>query len=144
LVDRGDERLSLSSVRSGRHFWGEHRATINPGSGVTAEAVNLPANLTVDLEVHMERFVGVEDARSSLGRLVEEVAAGGDVVALTKRGKALAVLVSRDEYAQMKLAASERARAELNDALGGVREAVRQAGLGVEVIDEAIAAARQL
>jgi hypothetical protein len=44
----------------------------------------------------------------------------------------------------MKLAASERARAELNDALGGVREAVRQAGLGVEVIDEAIAAARQL
>jgi prevent-host-death family protein len=92
----------------------------------------------------MERFVGVEDARSSLGRLVEEVAAGGDVVSLTKRGKALAVLVSRDEYAQMKLAASERARAELNDALGGVRQAVREAGLDVEVIDEAIAAARQL
>jgi len=92
----------------------------------------------------MERFVGVEDARGSLGRLVEEVAASGDVVALTKRGKALAVLVSRDEYAQMKLAASEHARAELADALGAARRAVREAGLDVEVIDEAIAAARQL
>ena len=92
----------------------------------------------------MERFVGVEDARSSLGRLVEEVAASGDVVALTKRGKALAVLVSRDEYAQMKLAASERARAELSDALGAVRRSVRDAGLDVDVVDGAIAAARQL
>ena len=92
----------------------------------------------------MERFVGVEDARSSLGRLVEEVAAGGDVVALTKRGKALAVLVSRDEYARMKLAASERARAELSDALGAVRRSVRDAGLDVDVVDGAIAAARQL
>lgn len=92
----------------------------------------------------MERFVGVEDARSSLGRLVEEVAAGGDVVALTKRGKALAVLVSRDEYTLMKLAASERARAELGDALGAVRRSVRDAGLDIDVVDEAIAAARQL
>lgn len=92
----------------------------------------------------MERFVGVEDARSALGRLVEEVAASGDVVALTKRGKALAVLVSRDEYARMKLAASERARAELSDALGAVRRSVRDAGLDVDVVDGAIAAARQL
>jgi hypothetical protein len=29
----GHERFSLSSVRSGRHFRGEHRATINPRSG---------------------------------------------------------------------------------------------------------------
>jgi len=45
----------------------------------------------------MERFIGVDDARGSLGRLVEEVATSGDVVSLTKRGKALAVLVSREE-----------------------------------------------
>ncbi|HVB07125.1 MAG TPA: type II toxin-antitoxin system Phd/YefM family antitoxin [Acidimicrobiales bacterium] len=92
----------------------------------------------------MERFVGIEDARSSLGRLVDEVATTGDVVALTKRGKALAVLVSRDEYAQMKLAATERARAELADALDAARTAVQKAGLEATVIDEAIAAARQL
>ena len=101
-------------------------------------------NLTVDREVCVERFVGVDDARSSLGRLVEQVAAGGDVVALTKRGKALAVLVSRDEYLQMKLVASERARAELAEALGSARRKVREAGLDAGVIDEAIAAARQL
>jgi prevent-host-death family protein len=98
----------------------------------------------VDREVRVERFVGVEDARSSLGRLVEQVAAGGDVVALTKRGKALAVLVSRDEYLQMKLTASERARAELAEALGSARRKIRAAGLDAGVIDEAIAAARQL
>jgi prevent-host-death family protein len=92
----------------------------------------------------VERFVGVEAARSALGRLVEEVATAGDVVALTKRGKALAVLVSRDEYTQMKRAASERARSELGDALGAARRAAREAGLGVDVIDEAIAAARRL
>lgn len=92
----------------------------------------------------MERFVGVDDARGSLGRLVEEVANGGDVVALTKRGKALAVLVSRDQYVQMKLAATEQARAELGEALGSARSAIRKAGLEVGAIDEAIAAARRL
>jgi len=92
----------------------------------------------------VERFVGVDDARGSLGRLVEEVAGGGDVIALTKRGKALAVLVSRDEYMKLKLVATERARAELGEALGAARQAVRAAGLDVGVIDEAINAARRL
>lgn len=92
----------------------------------------------------MERFVGVDDARSPLGCLVEEVAASGDVVSLTKRGKALAVLVSREEYLELKLAATERARAELTEALAQARSTVSEAGLDVGVIDEAIAAARQL
>lgn len=92
----------------------------------------------------MERFVGVEDARGSLGRLVEEIAHGGDIVALTKRGKALAVLISRDEYVQLKMVATERARAELREALDAARSSVGEAGLDVGVIDEAIAAARRL
>lgn len=92
----------------------------------------------------MERFVGVEDARGSLGRLVEEIAAGGDVVAITKRGKALAVLMGRNEYVQLKLVATERARAELGEALDSARSVVREAGLNEGVIDEAIAAARRL
>lgn len=92
----------------------------------------------------MERFVGVEDARGSLGRLVEEVAAGDNVVTLTKRGKALAVLVSREEYLQMKLVATERARTELAESLRSARRVVSEAGLDVTVIDEAVAAARRL
>ncbi len=92
----------------------------------------------------MERFIGVDDARGTLGRLVDEVATGGDVVALTKRGKALAVLVGREEYVQLKLTATERARTELAECLGSARRMVREAGLDGGVIDEAIAAARQL
>ena len=92
----------------------------------------------------MERFVGVEDARGSLGQLVDEVAAGGDVVALTKRGKPLAVLVSREEYMRLKLAETDRARSELREVLGAARRKVAAAGLDPGVVDEAIAAARRL
>ncbi len=92
----------------------------------------------------MERFVGIEDARGSLGHLVDEVATRNEVVALTKRGKALAVLVSRDEYLQLKLAATENARARLERALDSARQSVDAAGLDPSVIDEAVAAARRL
>lgn len=57
----------------------------------------------------MERFVGVDDASSSLDRLVEKMASGGDVVSLAKWGKALAELVRREECRELKLAAAERA-----------------------------------
>ncbi len=90
----------------------------------------------------MERFVGVEEARGSLGRLVEEVAATGEAVALTKRGHALAVLVSRTEYEAMRNAAVVRARALLDERLAAVRREVERAGLDASVVDEAIAAAR--
>lgn len=54
------------------------------------------------------------------------------------------MLVSREEYLELKLAATERARAELSEALAQARSTVSEAGLDVGVIDEAIAAARQL
>jgi len=92
----------------------------------------------------MERFVGVEDARGSLGQLVDDVAASGDVVALTKRGKPLAVLVSREEYMRLKLSETDQARTELREALGVARTKVTAAGLDPGVVDEAIAAARRL
>lgn len=92
----------------------------------------------------MERFVGIEEARGALGRLVDEVAAGADPVALTKRGRALAMLVSRDEYAELKLAASREARADLERRLTEARRRVKRAGLDPTVIDGAIAAARRV
>ena len=92
----------------------------------------------------MERFVGVEDARGSLGQLVDDVAAGGDVVALTKRGRPLVVLVSREEYMRLKLAETDRARSELREVLGAACRKVAAAGLDPGVVDEAIAAARRL
>ena len=92
----------------------------------------------------MERFVGVEEARGSLGQLVDDVAAGGHVVALTKRGRPLVVLVGREEYVRLKLAQADQARSELREALGEARRKVGAAGLDPGVIDEAIAAARRL
>jgi prevent-host-death family protein len=92
----------------------------------------------------MERSLGVERARGELGRLAASVAAGGDPVVLTSRGRAQAVLVSRDEYAAFKLAQTETARAELAEKLAGIREQVERSDLDVAAVDEAIAAARRL
>jgi prevent-host-death family protein len=89
----------------------------------------------------MERFVGVEEARSTLGRLAEDVAAG-DEVWLTKRGRPLAVLVGREEFDRLRAAASRAQRAELAQRLADARRQVADAGLDLGLIDEALAAAR--
>ncbi|MEX0833591.1 MAG: type II toxin-antitoxin system Phd/YefM family antitoxin [Actinomycetota bacterium] len=92
----------------------------------------------------MERFIGVEEARAQLGELAEEVAGGGDPVVLAKRGKALAVVIGRDEYARLKENADRLVRAELQERLMRIRDSIRKAGLGSEVVDEAIKAARDI
>jgi len=86
----------------------------------------------------MERMVGVEGARAVLGQLAEEVSAGAEPVILTKRGQALAVLVSRDEYARLKEASTRLARAELQERLAGIRKRVAQAGLDPSDVEEAL------
>ncbi|MHB1525672.1 MAG: type II toxin-antitoxin system Phd/YefM family antitoxin [Candidatus Dormibacteria bacterium] len=92
----------------------------------------------------MERFVGVEEARDTLGRLVEEVAASGDPISLTRRGRPLAVLMGREEYARLRLVATQEARRELAALLVDVRQRVGESGIEQEVIDAAIAAARRM
>ncbi len=89
-------------------------------------------------------MVGVEQARGRLGALAEEVASSGEPVVLTKRGEALAVLVSRAEYARLKEAATMLVRSELEARLAEIRRMVRKTGIGPEVVDEAIAMARKL
>lgn len=92
----------------------------------------------------MERSVGVERARAELGKLAASVAAGEEPVVLTRRGRAEAVLVSRDDYADFKLTRSDAARVELARKLADVRERVAGSSLDVAVVDEAIAAVRRL
>lgn len=92
----------------------------------------------------MERSVGVERARGQLGSLASSVAAGEEPVVLTRRGRAEAFLVGRDEYAEFKLKRSEAARAELADKLAEVRKRIEGSGLDAAVVDEAIEAARRL
>lgn len=92
----------------------------------------------------MARSIGVEEARARLGRLAEEVAAADDAVVLTRRGRALAVLLSPAEYERLQESRRRLAQVELAARLGEVRERVAAAGLDVSVVEEAIAAARRL
>ncbi len=92
----------------------------------------------------MERYIGIEEARGRLGRLADEVAEGGDAVVLSKRGRARAVLVDRDEYFRFKLASAQEAREELGRALAEARRSIAEAGLDPSVVDEAVDAARRL
>ena len=91
-----------------------------------------------------ERFVGVEEARGQLGRLVDQVADGADPIALTKRGQPLAVLVSRDEWEALHELVRAEARDELRRRLKQVRRRVSSAGLDPTAVDEAMEAARKV
>ena len=91
----------------------------------------------------MERIVGVEEARKRLGQLVEEVTAGGEPIILSKRGAAVGVLISREEYSRMKKASTSLARRELLERLAQARDTIQAEGLDPSVVDEAIAAARK-
>jgi prevent-host-death family protein len=91
-----------------------------------------------------ERFIGVEQARGQLGRLVDDVAGGAETIALTKRGRPVAVLVSRDEWQSLQQLVRTEAREELRRRLTQVRERVTDAGLDPATVDEAIEAARKV
>jgi prevent-host-death family protein len=90
----------------------------------------------------MERTIGVDKARARLGQLAEEIAADDEAVVLTRRGEALAVLVSPAEYDRLTETRRQVAQNELRARLAEVRQSVADAGLDVSVVDEAITAAR--
>lgn len=91
-----------------------------------------------------QRVVGVEEARAQLGRLIEEVAQGADPIALTKRGRPLAVLVNREEWDALQQLVRREARDELQQQLRQIRKRVKTAGLDPSTVDEAIEAARNM
>ena len=91
-----------------------------------------------------ERFIGVEQARGQLGRLVDDVAGGSEPISLTKRGRPVAVLVNRDEWEALKQLVRADAREELRHRLTQVRERVTDAGLDPTTVDEAIEAVRNV
>jgi prevent-host-death family protein len=92
----------------------------------------------------MQRTIGVDKARAKLGQLAEEVAAEDEAVVLTRRGEALAVLLSPAEYERLIETSRRTAQEELRARLAQVRQSVADAGLDISVVDEAIAAAQRL
>ncbi len=89
----------------------------------------------------MERVIGVESARAKLGELVGELGQGP--LFLTKRGAKVAVIVSTEEYEQLKADAAKAARARLRKHLIPIRASVKKAGLPESIVDEAIKEARR-
>lgn len=90
----------------------------------------------------MERTIGVDKARAKLGQIAEEIAADDAPVVLTRRGQAVAVLVSPSEYDRLVETRRKMAQEGLRTRLAEVRQRVADAGLDVSVVDEAITAAR--
>jgi len=90
----------------------------------------------------MERTIGVDKARARLGQLADEIVAEDEAVVLTRRGQAVAVLISPAEYETLLELRRRWAREELQARLAEVRASVASAGLDVSVVDEAIEAAR--
>ncbi len=90
----------------------------------------------------MERTIGVDKARAKLGQLAEEIAADDEAVVLTRRGEAVAVLVSPAEYDRLTEMGRRFAQEALRASLAQVRQSVADAGLDVSAVDEAISAAR--
>lgn len=90
----------------------------------------------------MERTIGVDKARAKLGQIAEEVASDDEAVVLTRRGEAVAVLISPSEYDSLIQSRRRLAREDLQARLVEVRNSVLAAGLDVSVVDEAITAAR--
>jgi prevent-host-death family protein len=112
------------------------------GSSRAIGSLCLTLRTSLRLVMAVERFVGVEEARPVLGQLAEE-AAGGDEVWLTKRGKPLAVLLSREAYTQLRQAAARAGREELAARVAAARRKVAEAGLDPAIVDEAVEAARR-
>lgn len=89
----------------------------------------------------MTRTVSVDSDDTVLSELLEQLAAG-DVVQLTKDGRIAAVVLDRDTYDELILAAGQDARRELAEAAAQTRRRVAEAGLDQNLVDEAIAAVR--
>ncbi len=89
----------------------------------------------------MARTVVVDDDDTVLSELLEQTAEGG-LVQLTKDGRLVAVVLSRQAYDELLLALSADARHELADIVEQTRRDVKQDGLDRSVVDEAIAAVR--
>ena len=87
------------------------------------------------------RYVPVEEARKQLGKLIREAVAGQPVT-IGRYGTERAVLLSDEAYERLRRAEEEAAIARFREGMKRIQEAVREAGLTPDVVDEAIAWAR--
>lgn len=89
----------------------------------------------------MTRTVPIENDDIRLRELFDHLTEG-DVVQLTQDGRLAAVVVDRESYDQLLLAAGQDARRELKEIAAETRKRIAEAGLERELVDEAIEAVR--
>lgn len=90
----------------------------------------------------MEKIIGVDEARAKLGSLVKEVSNCGEPVIITRRSKDKAVLLGRDEYIKLKEMEAENARIKLRSVIKKIRDFIKEEGLSVGEVEEAIKVVR--
>ena len=89
----------------------------------------------------MARTVPIENDDMRLRELLDQLTEG-DVVQLTRGGRLAAVVVDRESYGQLLLAAGQDARRELGEMAADTRQRIAQAGLERDLVDEAVEAVR--
>lgn len=89
----------------------------------------------------MTRTVPIENDDMRLRELIEQLTEG-DVVQLTRGGRLAAVVVDRESYDRLLLAAGQQARQELKEMAAETRQRIAQAGLDRGLVDEALEAVR--
>lgn len=91
----------------------------------------------------MEKMVAVEEARRTLGRLIQEVTAGKHPIVITRRTSARAVLLGYEEYERMRALGEQAAARRFLEALDRIHASAAQAKLSPEVVGEAIRKVRR-
>lgn len=76
----------------------------------------------------MEEIVGVDQIRPKLGKYIKETAEGS-IFIITSRSKPQGVLISYQEYEELKKSAEKAMRNELKAEIDLVREKAEAAGL---------------
>lgn len=97
----------------------------------------------LEVEVVLERVMGVDEVRPRLGAILEEVDERGEAVVITSRSKPRGVLVPYRQYLSMREAAERAKRALVREMLEAVRGRAEKAGLSEEDVAQEVRAVRR-
>lgn len=91
----------------------------------------------------MGKMVAVEEARRTLGHLVQEVTGGKGPVIITRRTSARAVLLDYEEYERLRALGEQGAARRFSEALSRIHATVARSRLSPGVVKEAVRKVRR-
>jgi len=90
----------------------------------------------------MDRIVGINDLRPKLSVLLESLGKGEPPIVITVNSEAKGVLLSCEEYGELRRAADASKRLALKLAVANLRSRGVAAGISEEVVEEEIRRSR--